>query len=285
MSGIKNNFAFFGSSLFSILVLNELTLAGFKPMLVVTSPDKPKGRGLVLTKSLVKEWAEKESIECLEPSSLNESLGDLLKERQIEFAVVASYGKIIPQSLIDSLPKGFLNVHPSLLPKYRGATPVASQILSDEKNIGVTILCIDDEIDHGPIVAQKKLTLKRFPISASKLQEILGKEGGRLLASLLPQWVEGSLDVREQNHKEATHTKKIKKADGEINLGGDPYKNFLKFCAFEDSVGIFFIKERKGKEIRVKITKASFTDGAFLPLKVTPEGGREMDYLDFKRGQ
>jgi methionyl-tRNA formyltransferase len=101
---------------------------------------------------------------------------------------------------------------------------------------------------------------------------------------MLVPWVEGIAVASSQDHEQATFTKKIDKTHGELDLSADGYKNYLKFCAYENSVGTFFFVEKNGKKIRVKIKDAEFKDAAFTPLRVVPEGGKEMEYADFLRG-
>ena len=284
---MKNNseIVFFGTDAFSICVLEELKVGGFLPKLIVTAPDNKVGRGLILTPPPVKIWAEKNNIEVLQPETLSDtSFISTLSTPPYTLFIVASYGKIIPQSVLDIPERGVLNVHPSLLPKYRGATPIQSQILADDKNVGVTIMLMDAGVDHGPMITSSSVPLQDWPIKSSKLEDILGKEGGKILTEVIPGWIEGSVISVAQDHQKATFTKKIKKEDGLINLSSDSRQNFLKFCAFEDSVGVYFLVLRKGVQIRVKIAEAILKDGVFTAVTVVPEGGRKMSYEDFLRG-
>ena len=283
---MKNNYeiVFFGTDTFSTHILDGLKTAGLLPKLIITVPDKKAGRGLILTPSIVKKWAELNKINTLEPEKLNDEFGLKLSAVGCDLFVVASYGKIIPQAILDIPKHKVLNVHPSLLPKYRGATPIQSQILSNDKNVGVTIMLIDAEVDHGPIICSSKIYLEHWPVRSSELETILGKEGGKILSDTIPRWVDGSVTPIVQNHQEATFTKKIKKEDGLLDLSSDHYKNFLKFCAYENSIGVYFIVFKRNREIKVKITDAYFNDGIFKPKTVVPEGGRKMLYEDFLRG-
>lgn len=278
------NFVFFGTSDFSVEVLNSLKKNGFIPSLIITTPDSKSGRGLKINESEVSLWAKKEEIPILKPENFDEEFISNLKTKNHDLFVVASYGKIIPKIIL-SIPKhGSLNVHPSLLPKYRGATPIPSQILNDDKKVGVTLILIDEEVDHGPIVSQKEVTLDSWPKKSSELKKILAKEGGEASSKIIEKFIQGEIEIKDQNHKEATFTKKIDKADGKISLEDDPYKNYLKFCAYEDTVGTYFFKKKDENSIRVKIKEAQYKEGNFKPLLVTPEGGKEMSYEDFLRG-
>ncbi|MEK9178061.1 MAG: methionyl-tRNA formyltransferase [Patescibacteria group bacterium] len=139
----KIKFVVFGSSRFSVIVLDELEKAGYIPDCVVTIPDKPKGRKLILTPSLVKDWAIQRKIQVYGPAKLDDEFTKSLSEKKWDLFIVASYGKIIPSAIINMPKYKTLNIHPSLLPKYRGASPLQSAMLDDAKQTGVTIIRID----------------------------------------------------------------------------------------------------------------------------------------------
>lgn len=283
----KIKFVFFGSSRFSVIVLDELELAGYIPDCVVTTPDKPKGRKLILTPSPVKDWAQKRKIPVFDPMKLDqafvEKLEAIVNKNGAELFVVASYGKIIPESIINTPLRKTLNIHPSLLPKYRGASPLQSTIIDDAKRTGVTIIRIDEKMDHGPIVAQEGVNVNEWPIY-EEFEEMMAKIGGRLLVKIMPFWIAGKIKEKKQNHNRATYTKKIKKENGLIDLNGNPYLNFRKIQAFHEWPQAYFIQEHNSEKIRVKITQASFGGGKLNIKKVVPEGRREISYDDFSRG-
>ncbi|TAK57141.1 methionyl-tRNA formyltransferase [Patescibacteria group bacterium] len=273
--------AFFGSSLFSVIVLDKLKEAGFVPTRIVTAPDRPKGRKLVLTPTEAKVWAEKNSIPVLTPEKLDDTFCEALRATECDLFIVASYGKIIPQKVLDIPLHKTLNVHPSLLPYLRGATPLETAILEDVSETGVTIMRMDAEMDHGPIVAQEKIHIANWPLSAEALGRLLGAVGGILLSKVIPQWMSGKAKEVEQDHNKATFTRKIKKEDGLIDLTGDARKNYLKFHAHKDWPTSYFFTEVAGKNIRVIITDADYTDNKFIIKKVTPEGKKEILYSEF----
>jgi len=275
--------AFFGNSDFSRIILEHLAKSGIMPELVVTTPDKPVGRKMTLTPTPTKVWAEDHSVEYIESAKLKDE-DFLQKIKGYDLFIVASYGKIIPKVLIDMPKYKVLNVHPSLLPKYRGPSPLQEQILHDEKDVGVSIMLIDEEIDHGAIVAQKKADIAGWPVGFNALSEILGKTGAKLLADILPDWIQGKIQAKEQDHAKATFTKKVEKSDGLLDLSGDAYRNYLKILAYEDWPGTYFEVEKNGKKMRVIVKKASYANGALTILRVLPEGKKEMDYQDFLRG-
>ncbi|MEI8123624.1 MAG: methionyl-tRNA formyltransferase, partial [bacterium] len=256
---------------------------GVIPDIIVTTVDKPQGRKMILTKTPTKIWAENNSIEYIEAINLkdpkfHEKISDY------NLYIVASYGKIIPKDVIN-LPKyKTLNIHPSLLPKYRGPSPLQTQILNDEKDIGVSIMLIDEQVDHGAIISQKKVEIPNWPIGFNLLQETLAKKGSEMLVEILPKWIKGEIKEIEQNHDEATFTKKVEKTDGLIDLSNDSYKNYLKILAYENWPNVYFETEKSEKKMRVIIKSAEYKDGLLNILRVVPEGKKEMDYKSFLNG-
>lgn len=280
-------FVFFGTDDFSVIVLEELKKAGLLPALIVTVLDRPKGRGLVVTSSPAKLWALENGIDCFQPARLDSSATYKLKTISYKLFIVASYGLIIPKDILNIPSKGTLNVHPSLLPKYRGATPIERQILNDEKEVGVTIMLMDEEMDHGPIVAQRVLQIpnhKNQIPNGAELRKMLAQEGGKLLAEVMPGWVEGKIEQKPQDHLRATYTKKLLKTDGEINLSDDPFRNFLRIQAFDGSIGTYFLVEQSGRKVRVLIKGARMEAEKLCITRVVPEGKKEMSYEEFLRG-
>src|SRR3989344_1586198 len=282
MQNKKISFIFFGTSEFSVFVLDELKKLGLVPNLVITTPDKPKGRKLIITPSEVKIWADNNRIEILQPEKLDTIFAEKLKAIKSDFYLVASYGKIIPEIILDIHPHKTLNIHPSLLPKLRGASPIQSAILK-EKETGVTIIELDKEMDHGPIVAQEKVNILEWPPRKDALEKILAQTGGKLLASILPKWLSRKIKSKPQNHNEATYTKKIEKTDGLIDLNNDPYENYKKIRSFYGWPGTYFFLEKNGKKIRTIIKNASFKDGKLEIKCVLPEGKKEMDWGSFSK--
>ncbi|MDD4804072.1 MAG: methionyl-tRNA formyltransferase [Candidatus Pacebacteria bacterium] len=285
--------AFFGNSEFSFLVLEEMKKNGITPDLIVTTKDKPQGRKMIFTPTQTKVWAENNSVEYVEPEKLKDE-SFIKKISEYDLFIVASYGKIIPKVVIDIPKYKVLNIHPSLLPKYRGPSPLQEQILNDEKEVGVSIMLIDEQVDHGNIIVQKKVEIKDWPIGFNLLQETLAKEGAKLLSEIILDWVKNKIESKEQKHDEATFTKKVEKIDGFLDLSSNSYKNYLKFLAFEEWPKTYFEIEKKventdnktieQKKIRVIIKKATYKDNNFEILSVIPEGKKEMDYKSFLNG-
>jgi methionyl-tRNA formyltransferase len=237
---------------------------------------------MILTPPPVKVWAEKNNIPCLQPEDLHEAafLEKLARVKAKLFVVVA-YGKIIPKEVLGIPEKGSLNIHYSLLPKYRGASPIESAILNDDRHTGVSILLLDEKMDHGPIVAEVPVDVPYWPPTGLELRDWCNKAGAKLLAETIPLWVSGKITAHEQDHTKATRASKISKEDGLIDLAGDPYKNFLKIQAYAGWPGTYFFVERNGKKTRVLVKEAKFVDGKLEIVRVIPEGKKEMSYNEF----
>jgi methionyl-tRNA formyltransferase len=284
----KINYIYFGTSEFSVDVLDQLKEANILPDLIITTPDSPQGRGLKMTPCPVKIWADKNEIKNFQPERLS---GDFFTQLDSyknvggqnvswDVFVVVSYGKIIPQKILDLPKHGIVNVHPSLLPKHRGPSPIETAILNDDLKTGVSIMLIDEQVDHGPIISQEIVEFKEWE-NKNKVAKILATVGGKILAKILPPYICGEIKTVEQNHNEATFTKKIEKSDAEIFLNENPRKNFLKIMAYTPHPGAFFFTEKNGKKIRVKITDAQYKNDTLEILRVIPEGKKEIDYSLF----
>jgi methionyl-tRNA formyltransferase len=280
-------FVFFGTSAFSVYILEGLKEANILPSLIITTPDRPKGRNLTLTPSPAKEWAIQNKIEVWTPEKLkDEDFINKLKAKSYPLFLTASYGKIIPKTIIDMPEKGCVNVHPSLLPLYRGPSPIQTQIL-DNANFGTSIMLMDAEVDHGPIIDQKEVTIPKaeeeLALSYPEIEKILGAESVKLLIEIAPKWLETQKSI-PQDHIQATFTKMIEKADGKIDLKDDAKLNYRKYLAFSNWPGTYFFVSHQGKEIRVVIKKAFYKNGQFNIETVVPESKKEMRYEDFLKG-
>lgn len=286
-------FVFFGSPQFAVDVLLVLLERHTVPLCIVTTPDRPAGRGKVLTPTPVKRFGIHNNIPVLEPETLDDSFLDLLQHTTGKplVGVLAAYGALIPKKLLHFFPRGILNIHPSLLPSFRGSSPVQAQILADDPDaVGVSVMVLDEKMDHGPIIAARKVRTDTrgiaWPPTAPALASLLGREGAHALADLLPDWLNGRAKAAEQDHSKATYTRKIVREDGRIDLTEierDPRGMYVKFCAYTPWPGLFFFTERNGQRIRVKITAASFQHNAFVIERIIPENGSEIPYNAFWR--
>lgn len=271
------NFAFFGTPEVASLTLELLIQNGFVPKVVVTSPDAPRGRGLVLTPTPVRVLALEHNIPVLTPSTLDADAITAITSYSCDLALVVAYGKIFPESLITTFPKGVLNVHYSLLPKYRGATPMEAALLAGDTETGVTIQKMVKELDAGDIIAQESTPIAPLE-TARELRPRLITLGAELLIRTLPDYVDGKISPAPQDASLATRAHKLKKEDGLLDLSAPAEENWNKYRAYADTIGTYFIQNEK----RVKIVTASLKNGTFTIERIIPEGKNEMGFEDYR---
>jgi len=268
------DFVYFGTPEFSVIVLNELKKSGFIPSLIITTPNRPVGRKHILTPPPVKTWADEEGIECWQPERPRDIVEEL-SLRGADLFIVASYGYIVNQKLLDIPKHGVLNVHTSLLPKYRGASPIESVILHGDIETGSTIMEMILGMDEGPIITQSRFDLEP-DILKPDLFTMLAHDGGQLLAQILPDYISGNAQPIEQNHDEATYCGKIEKSDGNITDDDDQTQD-RKYRAYYGWPGVFMFDG----EIRLKITEAEYINGEFIIKRVIPAGKKEINYNQY----
>ena len=240
-------FVFLGTRELGAKVLEILLDNGYSPTLVITAQDKPAGRKQQLLSSPVKVVALKYNLTLAQPENPVELLSSP-KLNEAEFFVLAAYGNILSKELVDLPPKGVLNVHPSLLPKYRGPSPERYTLLAGDKETGVTIMLMDEKIDHGPILAQEEFTIPEG-MDHEELHVKLGEIGGGLLVKTIPQWLAGKIVPKEQEHSKATFTKKITKAQGRIDWNKEAEYIVRQIHAFYPWPGTYTLW--KGKILKI----------------------------------
>ena len=251
---------FFGTSEFGLPAL-EWLFQNTDLQAVITTPDKPSGRKQELIPSPVKQWAERNNIRLLQPDDLkDEVFQNVLRDLDPEVAIVASYGKIIPQKVLDIPKYKSLNLHPSLLPKYRGATPVQNAILNGDKITGTTLMLMDDKMDHGPILAQKKYDI--WPKTTyPQLHEELGKLSAEVLAENWEEYVKGELTPQPQDEAKAIYVKLLTKEDGKIDWKKEASEIERQIRAFTPWPGTYTVSG----EDTIKIFKAQISDKKLVP--------------------
>ncbi len=286
MKNKNKNFIFWGTPEIASKTLEILKNNGYLPLIIITSPDKPAGRGLHLTPSATSIWAKQNNILCLKPEKIDSNFIEKLKTesslKSINLSVVVAYGKILPQEIIDLPNLGTINIHYSLLPKYRGASPLESTLLNDDKITGITIQQMIFKLDSGPIVIKKEIQIDDEE-SKENLRDILIRLGASTLSDIFPKIFNGGIKVKNQNEGEATYCKKIKKEDGLIDLNENARENYNKYRAFSGWPGTYFFIIKDNKKIRIKIIKAKYENNSFIIERVIPEGRKEINYSDFNR--
>ena len=261
---------FFGTPDYVLPILEALN-KNFKIVAVVTQPPKLVGRRQTKMFSPVDNWAHKRKLKII--TDLSEALP------AADLGIVAAYGKIIPESIINHFPKGILNIHPSLLPKYRGASPIQSQIMDSADETGVSIIKMDEKVDHGPIVSRFKDKITKEDTNET-LRKRLFERSANFLIELIPNYLANKINLKPQNESEATYTKILRREDGLVNLRDNPFEIERKFRALTPWPGIYTIADNK----RIKILKLHLEDGKLILDKVQLEGKKPVSFEEFKRG-
>ncbi len=279
----KLNIAFFGTPDLVIPILDELEKSGALPQIIITGKDEPQGRKMIVTKPAPKVWAEKHGIPVLQPEKIDAAFLEDFIKYNIDLGVVVAYGKILPKTLLELPHFGMINVHYSLLPKYRGATPVESAILNGDEETGVVIQKMVYALDAGDIVEKEKISIDDSE-TAPELRNRLNEIAKGLLIKTIQKIADGSASYEKQDDSKATICRKIKKEDGLLDPAGDAIMNYRKFRAHAGWPGSYFFIEKNGKKMRIIVTEAKLTGEKFEILKVIPEGKKEMSYKDFLAG-
>jgi len=217
-------YAFFGTPRFAEIILKKLIIAKMPPALVVCNPDRPVGRRKVVTSPPVKIIAEKHGIKVYQPEKL-EIEEWKSKIGNIDFAIVSAYGKIIPGKILKMAKHGFIGVHPSLLSRYRGPTPIQSVLLDGKTKTGITIYLVDVKLDHGPVIARKRIEITDTETYES-LHDKLAEIGADLLIKTLPKYLSGEIEPKPQRHSRSTPSKKFSTNDAFV-----PYEDLLSAFA------------------------------------------------------
>lgn len=224
-------YVLWGSSEFSVAIFEKLISEYYQPSVVITQPDKPAGRKQTPTSPPIKEACFYHNIECWQPNKLNQIIPKL-KKLAPDMMIVASYGKIIPKEIIEIPYKGILNVHPSLLPKYRGASPIQTAILNGDEQTGISFIKMDEQMDHGDIIYQESLDIA-WDDNSETLEAKLVKLAGDRLFKIIPYYLSGKITPIPQNDNDATFTKLINKDDAKINWNNSADQINRKIRAFK----------------------------------------------------
>lgn len=287
---------FYGTSSFSIPSLEALAKDdSFAIVGVVTQPDRPAGRQGTLTAPPVKVVAQELGLPIYQFEHVkSDDAYEILKNLHADVAVVASFGQIISQRVLDLYPRGVLNVHPSLLPLYRGAIPMTAAIRDGLSETGITIMLMDALMDHGPILSQ--VTTKLFPTDTTiSVTERLSDIGARLLITTLHGYLEGTITPREQDHTQATFVKLLSREDGKIDdtHTADEAERLVR--AYTPWPGTS--TDYKGKRLKIlrahvvtepikeELILTCANDTLLILDEVQPEGKTPMSGKDFLRGQ
>jgi len=223
---------------------------GYEIVTVITRPDKPAGRGRGVVFSPVKQAALAHNIPVWQPGSFKKAENsDALAAYHADLYVVAAFGQILPQKVLDQPRYGTINIHASLLPRYRGADPIAEAILQGDKEAGVSIMLLDAGVDTGPVLSRKTLPLKGDETTGT-LTTSLSTLGAEALQEVLPQWISGVITPEPQNNELATHTRMLNKEDGEIQWTTPAAVLARKVRAYQPWPGLY--SYWKGKMLKIQ---------------------------------
>lgn len=282
---------FFGTEDFSSPSLLALLDEGWPIKAVVTKPDTRRGRGQNLKSPAIMKITQQNKITVLQPEKLL-YIKDVLMDLKVDYGVLVSYGKIIPHQILDIFSGGIINVHPSLLPKYRGPSPIEAAILNGDEKTGVSLIRLSAGMDEGPIYVQEEVNLNDSEDRIA-LSENLANVGSKMLIAHLPAIIDGSVGAKPQNDKLASYTSLLKKEDGLIDWADPPQLNERKVRAYRG-----YPKARAevfGHNViilRSKVTNNQNTDSLVVPsgegfleiLELIAPSGKTMSGEAFSRG-
>ena len=250
---------FMGTPLFAVPILKALYQNGYPVTVAYTQPPQKSQRGQKINKSPIQGISETLKIECRTPGSLkdNKEEYNYLKELNADLGIVVAYGKIIPKEYLNLVKKGFINIHASLLPKWRGAAPIQRSIMNLEKETGVSIMKIEEKLDTGPICNSYKIKITDKD-NAETISEKLSALAAEKISDNIDEILYDKIKFKEQNHNEASYAVKIEKTESQIKWNEAAENIIGKINGLYSSPGAFFI--HKGE--RYKILKAELASGS-----------------------
>jgi methionyl-tRNA formyltransferase len=286
---MKTKIIFIGTGEFAAPILEKLIESSYQVRAVITAPDKPAGRRNELAASPVKKTALKHKLTVLQPDKISNTESQI-KKLSPDLIITADYGQIIPRQILEIPKSGCLNLHPSLLPKYRGPSPIQTAILNGDKKTGLTIILMDAKMDHGPIVAQEEMVIQDNDNSQT-LGKKLSEQAAGLLAKTLPRYLEREIEPCLQSESRASYTKILTRQNGQIDLNKEAEKIQRMVRAFYPWPGAWLIingrrvKILKAKAVNQKTEATLETKKGYLLLEmVQPAGKKPMTGQEFARG-
>lgn len=303
----KPRIVFMGTPEFAVPCLEALIQAGYPVVMAVTQPDKPVGRKRVMTAPPIKQTAMAHDIPVYQPHKLrnNPEAVETLESAQADLFVVVAYGKILPQNILDIAARGCINVHASLLPKYRGSAPIQWSIVKGEHLTGVTTMVLDAGMDTGDMLLKKEVAIA-LNDTATSLSDKLSSAGAQLLLDTLPGYLSGNIQPQAQDEAKATAIPLLKKEDGEMDWhqsATELYNQVRGFAPWPGTFSYFQNKTLKVLQARLGVDETPHQgnpgqilaigqdfirmrcgEGVLDLLEVQLAGGKAMDAGSFARG-
>ena len=278
---------FMGTPLFAVPILKSLYQNGYSVSVVYTQPPQKSQRGQKINKSPIQGISETLKIEYRTPSSLkdNKEEYNYLKELNADIAIVVAYGQIIPLEYLSLVKKGFINIHASLLPKWRGAAPIQRSIMDLEKETGVSIMKIGEKLDSGPVCNSYKIEIMDND-NAEIISEKLSALAAEKILDNIDEILEDKIEFREQNHNEATYANKIEKTEGQIKWSETAENIIGKINGLYPSPGAFFIyKGERYKVLKADLASSSGENGEVLNnyLEISCGNKKSIKVLEIQR--
>ena len=250
---------FMGTPFFAVPILKSLYQNGYPVSVVYTQPPQKSQRGQKINKSPIQGISETLKIEYRTPSSLKDNKEEYkhLKELDADIAIVVAYGQVIPKEYLSLVKKGFINIHASLLPRWRGAAPIQRSIMNLEKETGISIMRIREKLDTGPVCSSYKVNIETNDNSETIAEKLSALAAEKIL-DIIDEVLDNKIEFQEQNHNEATYATKIEKTEGQINWSETAESIIGKINGLYSSPGAFFIYNGE----RYKILKANLSNGS-----------------------
>ena len=290
----KTPIIFFGTEDFSAVSLQKLIDEGFEIAGIITKPDSRKGRGQKLQAPKVKQIGEKFNIPVIQPQKISE-ITDFVKKFEKPAGVLVSFGRIIPQEIIDLFTPAIVNVHPSLLPKYRGSSPIESAILNGDEKTGVSLMKLSKEMDAGDVYSQEEIELSKTE-TASDLYKTCGEIGAEMLVRDLPKIISGEIKGQKQDDSQAEYCQLLKKSDALLSQdeqtaeqAEQQIRAFEFFPKSKIKLGEHLIIVKSAKVVSSNPENSpltlKFAEGTFLKIErlITPNG-KETAAKSFENG-
>lgn len=265
----KLRIIFMGTPDFAVSALEAIHKSGHEIIAVYSQPPRPKGRGQQVTPSPVQAYAEKNNLKVFHPTSLK-----FAEEQQkfsaldADIAVVAAYGLLLPKAILDAPKHGCINIHGSLLPRWRGASPIQQSILKGDEETGITLMQMDVGLDTGPMIAKRSMKIE-LHTTAQSLHDDLSVLGAGMIVQALDRLAsEGKLESEKQDDSKTTYAPLLKKEDGKINWQQSAEEIHRQIRALNPWPGAFASYNNK----RIKILEADLTDGKGAPGEINGDG-------------